>query len=173
MISTAYHQQCETLCFAWRNDTPRLRALRFVGAEKRNGFGLISGSVAKGGASPGTLGEALPARGPKSFFEPVRGASDRGLWSRSEGGQKVARRSNHALGIVGARKLVRAPFALHHRSKLALGPASAKARPTSSPRSSIEVCSRTERSSPFAWRSACSGERATLTVTFDSTSGCR
>ena len=58
-------------------------------------------------------------------------------------------------------------------SKLALGPASASALPTSSPRSSIEVCSRTERSSPFACRSACSGERATLTVTFNSTSGCR
>src|SRR5580700_14644 len=58
-------------------------------------------------------------------------------------------------------------------SKLALGPASASALPTSSPRSFIEVCSRTERSSPFACRSACSGERATLTVTFDSTSGCR
>jgi hypothetical protein len=64
-------------------------------------------------------------------------------------------------------------FVLPHCSKLALGPASASARPTSSPRSSIEVCSRTERSSPFACRSACSGERATLTVTFDSTSGCR
>ena len=61
----------------------------------------------------------------------------------------------------------------YSRPRLSPGPASAKARPTSSPRSSIEVCSRTLRSSPFAWRSACSGERATLTVTFDSTSGCR
>jgi hypothetical protein len=89
MISTAYHQQCETLCFAWRNDTPRLRALRFVGAEKRNGFGLISGSVAKGGASPGTLREALPAPGPKSFFEPVRGASDRACGRDSKEGKKL------------------------------------------------------------------------------------
>ena len=61
----------------------------------------------------------------------------------------------------------------YSRPRLSPGPASAKARPTSSPRSSIEVCSRTVRSSPFAWRSACSGERATLTVTFDSTSGCK
>ena len=61
----------------------------------------------------------------------------------------------------------------YSRPRLSPGPASASARPTSSPRSSIEVCSRTVRSSPFAWRSACSGERATLTVTFDSTSGCR
>jgi len=72
-----------------------------------------------------------------------------------------------------ARVNLRAPVRPHHCSKLALGPASANARPTSSPRSSIEVCSRTERSSPFACRSACSGERATLTMTFDSTSGWR
>ncbi len=86
--------------------------------------------------------------------------------------QKVAQRRRQAPGIVGARKLVRA-FAPYSRPRLSPGPASASARPTSSPRSSIEVCSRTVRSSPFACRSACSGERATLTVTLDSTSGCR
>ena len=59
----------------------------------------------------------------------------------------------------------------HSRPRLSPGPASASALPTSRPRSSIEVCSRTLRSSPLAWRSACSTERATLTVTFDSTSG--
>ena len=85
---------------------------------------------------------------------------------------KVAQRRRQAPEIVGARKLVRA-FAPYSRPRLSPGPASASARPTSSPRSSIEVCSRTVRSSPFAWRSACSGERATLTVTLDSTSGCR
>jgi hypothetical protein len=74
----------------------------------------------------------------------------------------------------GARKPVRGPIARRYDwSKLAFGPASASALPTSRPKSSIEVCSRTERSSPFACRSACSGERATLTVTFASTSGCR
>ncbi|HEY1782191.1 MAG TPA: GNAT family N-acetyltransferase [Roseiarcus sp.] len=38
----------------------------------------------------------------------------------------------------------------YSRPRLSPGPASASARPTSSPRSSIEVCSRTVRSSPFA-----------------------
>jgi hypothetical protein len=173
MISTAYHQQCETLCFAWRNDTPAFAGVAFRRGGKAKWIRPHLGQRRQRWRVSRDARRGASARGPKSFFEPVRGASDRGRWSRFEGGQKVARRSNHALGIVGARKLVRAPFALHHRSKLALGPASAKARPTSSPRSSIEVCSRTERSSPFAWRSACSGERATLTVTFDSTSGCR
>jgi hypothetical protein len=152
---------------------PRLRALRFVGAEKRNGFGLISGSVAKGGASPGTLGEALPLadqnRSSSRFAEPQTEAGGRD----SKEGKKLREGAITPLESLGRVNLCAPPFALHHRSKLALGPASAKARPTSSPRSSIEVCSRTERSSPFAWRSACSGERATLTVTFDSTSGCR
>jgi hypothetical protein len=103
----------------------------------------------------------------------LRGASERGSWPATQGRKKLHESAAKRLKSL-ARVNLRAPrFVPHHCSKLALGPASASARPTSSPRSSIEVCSRTERSSPLACRSACSGERATLTVTFDSTSGCK
>jgi hypothetical protein len=94
------------------------------------------------------------------------------LWKR----KKLRKRAANRLKLfVHANLCARRParLASYSRPRLSPGPASASARPTSSPRSSIEVCSRTVRSSPFACRSACSGERATLTVTFDSTSGWR
>jgi hypothetical protein len=117
--------------------------------------------------------KALPSTSLGQAFE----AASRRLRTRS---LMCGRRSAKSCAKGAAKRLkslacvnLCAPTALYDWSKLALGPASASALPTSSPSSSIEVCSRIERSSPFACRSACSGERATLTVTFDSTSGCR
>jgi hypothetical protein len=160
-----------------------LRALRFIGAGKRNGLGLDSASSREAppkGAPRRSDGipcersrirKPLPRRRSGPAFEAtslrlkrISGATQ----SREKLRESAARRLKSL-----ARATSCAPPSCVHCSKLALGPASASARPTSSPRSSIEVCSRIERSSPFAWRSACSGERATLTVTFDSTSGCR
>ena len=93
----------------------------------------------------------------------------------TEGPQKLRKRAaKRPKSLASANLCVAAERSQpYSRPRLSPGPASASALPTSSPKSSIEVCSRTERSSPFACRSACSAERATLTVTFDSTSGCR
>jgi hypothetical protein len=112
-------------------------------------------------------------QGQGRFSRPLRCASKRALRPDPKARKKLHKTAAKQLKSLARVNLCAPPFVLAHCSKLAFGPASASARPTSSPRSSIEVCSRTERSSPFACRSACSGERATLTVTFDSTSGCK
>jgi hypothetical protein len=174
MISMTYDEPSETF-------PSLLRAMRFAGARNEPDLAPVPPrpDERQCGVSRRTLRGSLPLAETKRSLRQGQG--------RFRG--RVAAPQNDVSGATQSRKRLResaakhlesltrvnlcAPTALYDWSKLALGPASANALPTSSPRSSIEVCSRTERSSPFACRSACSGERATLTVTFDSTSGCR
>jgi hypothetical protein len=184
MISITYQRACETFRFARRNGPSGFPGFQFRRRSKRNDprAGVPRASCLKerrqgrraskdAGAFCLRIEKHSLRQAHGGLSRPVRDASERGLGSATKRRKKLRKGAAKHLKSL-ARVNLCAPV-LHHWSKLALGPASASALPTSSPRSSIEVCSRSERSSPFACRSACSGERATLTVTFDSTSGCR
>jgi hypothetical protein len=192
MVSMTYQRACETFRFAWQNSPPGFPGLSALPARQTK-WSSSRRPVPKAsrlkerrqrrlidGRTPARLGNICPPRKQNVPFDKfmagprgLRGASERGSWPAAQDRKRLHESAAKRLKSL-ARVNLRAPrFVPHHCSKLALGPASASARPTSSPRSSIEVCSRTERSSPLACRSACSGERATLTVTFDSTSGCK
>jgi hypothetical protein len=181
MISMTYDLGCETLRFAGEMILSLLRALRFVRAGRRNGLGLDPASCLKERrqrrrVSKGAVWAPSAWRREKVFFEAVPPRLRAAFETRPRTRKKLRERAANRLKSLArvnlcARRCARP--ASYSRPRLSPGPASASARPTSRPRSSIEVCSRTVRSSPLACRSACSGERATLTATFDSTSGWR
>jgi hypothetical protein len=147
---------------------------------KRNGLALDPASCLEERLQRRRASKALSGRLPARWRHnglpgPLREATQNGGQRATQSRKTLRKSALKSLKKLARANLARAPTSAqpYDWSKLAFGPASASALPTSRPKSSIEVSSRTERSSPFACRSACSAERATLTVTFASTSGCR